>query len=44
MQFEQYGGYAKLGYEMTSHWNLRGQWKSQRSNDKGQTDLFYSSW
>lgn len=24
MQFEQYGGYAKLGYEMTSHWNLRG--------------------
>ena len=24
MGFEQYGGYAKLGYEMTEHWNLRG--------------------
>lgn len=24
MQFEQYGGYAKLGYEVSSHWNLRG--------------------
>ena len=24
MSFEQYGGYAKLGYEMTDHWNLRG--------------------
>lgn len=24
MEFEQYGGYAKLGYEMTPHWNLRG--------------------
>lgn len=24
MEFEQYGGYAKLGYEMTSNWNLRG--------------------
>lgn len=22
--FEQYGGYAKLGYEMTNNWNLRG--------------------
>ena len=21
---EQYGGYAKLGYEMTDDWNLRG--------------------
>ena len=24
MGFEQYGGYAKLGYEVTEHWNLRG--------------------
>lgn len=24
MGFEQYGGYAKLGYEMTDHWNMRG--------------------
>lgn len=24
MGFEQYGGYAKLGYEMTDHWNVRG--------------------
>ncbi len=24
MEFEQYGGYAKLGYEMTDHWNVRG--------------------
>ena len=24
MGFEQYGGYAKLGYEMTDNWNLRG--------------------
>lgn len=24
MGFEQYGGYAKLGYEMTNHWNVRG--------------------
>lgn len=24
MNFEQYGGYAKLGYEMTNNWNLRG--------------------
>lgn len=24
MAFEQYGGYAKLGYEMTDHWNVRG--------------------
>lgn len=24
MEFEQYGGYAKLGYEMTGNWNLRG--------------------
>lgn len=24
MEFEQYGGYAKLGYEVTDHWNLRG--------------------
>lgn len=24
MGFEQYGGYAKLGYEMTGNWNLRG--------------------
>ena len=24
MGFEQYGGYAKLGYEMTNNWNLRG--------------------
>ena len=24
MGFEQYGGYAKLGYEMTDDWNLRG--------------------
>lgn len=23
MGFEQYGGYAKLGYEMTDNWNLR---------------------
>ncbi len=24
MEFEQYGGYAKLGYELTDNWNLRG--------------------
>ena len=24
MGFEQYGGYAKLSYEMTDNWNLRG--------------------
>lgn len=24
MGFEQYGGYAKLGYEVTDNWNLRG--------------------
>jgi len=24
MGFEQYGGYAKLGYEVVEHWNLRG--------------------
>lgn len=24
MNFEQYGGYAKLGYEMTDNWKLRG--------------------
>lgn len=24
MGFEQYGGYAKLGYAATEHWNLRG--------------------
>lgn len=24
MGFEQYGGYAKLGYEITDNWNLRG--------------------
>lgn len=24
MDFEQYGGYAKLGYELTDNWNLRG--------------------
>lgn len=24
MDFEQYGGYAKLGYELTGNWNLRG--------------------
>lgn len=24
MEFEQYGGYAKLGYEVTDNWNLRG--------------------
>lgn len=24
MGFEQYGGYVKLGYEMTDNWNLRG--------------------
>lgn len=24
MEFEQYGGYAKLGYDVTDHWNLRG--------------------
>lgn len=24
MEFEQYGGYAKLGYEITDTWNLRG--------------------
>lgn len=24
MEFEQYGGYAKLGYEVTEKWNLRG--------------------
>ena len=24
MNFEQYGGYAKLGYEVTDNWNLRG--------------------
>lgn len=24
MGFEQYGGYAKLGYELTDNWNLRG--------------------
>lgn len=24
MGFEQYGGYAKLGYEVTDHWNVRG--------------------
>ena len=24
MNFEQYGGYAKLGYEITDNWNLRG--------------------
>lgn len=24
MEFEQYGGYAKLGYEMTGNWSLRG--------------------
>ena len=24
MDFEQYGGYAKLGYEVSENWNLRG--------------------
>lgn len=24
MSFEQYGGYAKLGYELTDNWNVRG--------------------
>lgn len=24
MNFEQYGGYAKLGYEMTDNWKIRG--------------------
>ena len=24
MNFEQYGGYAKLGYKITDNWNLRG--------------------
>ena len=24
MAFEQYGGYAKLGYEVTKNWNMRG--------------------
>ena len=24
MEFEQYSGYAKLGYDLTNHWNLRG--------------------
>lgn len=24
MGFEQYGGYAKMGYEVTDNWNLRG--------------------
>lgn len=24
MGFEQYGGYAKLGYELTEHWTVRG--------------------
>lgn len=24
MAFEQYGGYAKLAYDVTDHWNLRG--------------------
>lgn len=24
MGFEQYGGYARLGYEMTDCWSLRG--------------------
>ena len=24
MGFEQYGGYAKLGYEVAEHWNLYG--------------------
>ena len=24
MGFEQYGGYARVGYEATEHWNLRG--------------------
>lgn len=24
MGFEQYGGYAKLGYEVVEHWNLHG--------------------
>lgn len=24
MGFEQYGGYAKLGYELTDNWNVRG--------------------
>ncbi|EXZ71419.1 tonB dependent receptor family protein [Bacteroides fragilis str. 3976T8] len=24
MAFEQYGGYAKLGYELTDNWNVRG--------------------
>lgn len=24
MTFEQYGGYAKLGYELTDNWNVRG--------------------
>lgn len=24
MQFEQYGGYAKLGYELSNHWNVSG--------------------
>lgn len=24
MEFEQYGGYAKLGYEMTGNWSLQG--------------------
>lgn len=23
MDFEQYGGYAKLGYDLTDHWNVR---------------------
>lgn len=24
MGFEQYGGYAKLGYEFSPYWNIRG--------------------
>lgn len=23
MGFEQYGGYGRIGYEVTDHWNLR---------------------
>ena len=32
MGFEQYGGYAKLGYEMTDHWNVRGDVKVTHFN------------
>ena len=32
MGFEQYGGYAKLSYEMTDNWNLRGDVNVTRFN------------